>query len=212
MLTISQHWPAPFARSSQLFPKEDGKTKTGDTDYVDTYKAMEACFKSGKARAIGISNFSRGEVERLLEETSVVPAAHQLELHPYLQQRDFAEWQKGKGIHITQYSPFGNQNEIYDSGQDLGKLMDDPVLVKIGKKHGKTGAQVALAWGIAHSHSVIPKSKTESRIKSNLEGDFELSNEEVKTIDGIDKKLRFNDPSESFGWSFYSDLDGKKKN
>jgi len=57
---------------------------------------------------------------------------------------------------------------------------------------------------------VIPKSKTESRIKSNLEGDFELSEEHLKRIDGIDKKLRFNDPSKNFGWDFYKDLDGKK--
>ncbi|KAK5003360.1 hypothetical protein LTR39_006446, partial [Cryomyces antarcticus] len=87
---------------------------------------------------------------------------------------------------------------------------DDPVLVEVGKKYGKTGAQTALAWGIAHGRSVIPKSKTESRIKANLEGDFKLEPEDLKKIDGIDKKLRFNDPSGSFGWNFYADLDGKK--
>lgn len=89
--------------------------------------------------------------------------------------------------------------------------MDDPVLVEIGKKHGKTGAQVALAWGITRGHSVIPKSKTESRIKQNLEGDFKLSDEEMKKIAGIDKKLRLNDPSKSFGYEFFTDLEGKKK-
>ncbi|KAF2430602.1 Aldo/keto reductase [Tothia fuscella] len=203
------HWPGAFARSNELFPKDGDKIKTGDIDFVDTYKAMEACYKSGKAKAIGISNFSKSELERLLEKTSVVPAAHQLELHPWLQQVSFAKFNKDKGIHITQYSPFGNQNEVYDSGKSMGKLMDDPVLVEIGKKHNKTGAQVALAWGIAEGHSVIPKSKTESRIKANFEGDFELSKEDVEKIRGIDKKLRFNDPSESFGWKFYSDLDGK---
>jgi len=92
----------------------------------------------------------------------------------------------------------------------MNKLMDDPVLVEIGKKHGKTGAQVALAWGISMGHSVIPKSKTESRIKANLEGDFELPKEDVDKIAKIDKKMRFNDPSANFGCNFYSDLDGKK--
>lgn len=92
----------------------------------------------------------------------------------------------------------------------MGKLMEEPVLVEVGKKHGKSGAQAALAWGIAQGHSVIPKSKTESRIKQNLEGDFKLSDEEVEKINGLDKKLRFNDPSSSFGWNFYKDLDGKK--
>jgi len=205
------HWPSPFARSNELMPKdENGKIKKGDTDYVDTYKAMEKTLKSGKAKAIGISNFSKAEVERLLKETSVVPAAHQIECHPYLQQRAFTQFHKEKGIHVTHYSPFGNQNEIYDSGKGLGKLMDDPVLVEIGKKHGKSGAQVALAWGIAQGHSVIPKSKTESRIKSNLEGDFKLPAEDVKEIEKIDKKIRFNDPSKNFQWNFYADLEGKK--
>jgi len=71
------HWPSPFARSDSLFPKnDDGKVKTGESDYVETYKAMEKCFKSGKAKAIGISNFSKAEVERLLQNTSVVCSRH----------------------------------------------------------------------------------------------------------------------------------------
>jgi alcohol dehydrogenase (NADP+) len=85
------------------------------------------------------------------------------------------------------------------------------VLVEISKKHNKTGAQVALAWGIAKGHSVLPKSKTPARIQSNLAGDFELAPADVRRIDdGVDRKLRFNDPSESFGYVFYADLDGKK--
>src|SRR6266536_888298 len=105
---------------------------------------MEKLLKTGKTRAIGISNFSLAEVERLLSETSVVPAAHQMELHPWLQQKSFAEFHKSKGIHITQYSPFGNQNEIYGSGKNMGKLIENTVLVEIGEKYGKNGAQVAL--------------------------------------------------------------------
>ncbi|KAF2198655.1 Aldo/keto reductase [Delitschia confertaspora ATCC 74209] len=204
------HWPSAFARGDEMFPKDDnGKNKTTDTDFVETYKAMEKCYKSGKAKAIGISNFSKGELERLLKETSVVPAVHQLERHPWLQQQSFMDFHREKGIHVTQYSPFGNQNEAYDKGKNMGKLMDDPVLVEVGKKYGKSGAQVALAWGITEGHSVIPKSKTEHRIKSNLEGDFKLDAEDVRKIRGIDKKLRLNDPSGSFGYNFFSDLEGK---
>jgi len=70
---------------------------------------------------------------------------------------------------------------------------------------------VALAWGINQDHSVLPKSKTPSRIIQNLGGDFKLDEEDMKKIAGIDKKLRFNDPSEDFGYQFYADLDGKKK-
>jgi len=92
----------------------------------------------------------------------------------------------------------------------MGKLIDDPVLAEIGKKYNKTGAQVALAWGVNHGRTVIPKSKTESRIKANIEGDFELKSDDLQKISAVDKKLRFNDPSERFGWNFYTDLDGKK--
>lgn len=82
--------------------------------------------------------------------------------------------------------------------------------MEIGKKYGKSGAQVALAWGVAHGRCVVPKSKTPARIKDNLEGDFKLKDEDVKKIDGLDKKLRFNDPSENFGYNFHVGLDGKK--
>jgi alcohol dehydrogenase (NADP+) len=205
------HWPSAFKPGPDLMPKVNGKMQTADISYVDTYKAMEKLLKTGKTKAIGISNFSRAELEHLLKETSVVPAAHQLECHPWLQQKEFLEFNRSKGIHITAYSPFGNQNEVYDSGKNISKLMDDPVLVSIGKKYNKTGAQTALAWGINSGHSVIPKSKTPSRIASNLEGDFQLDAEDLKEIAKIDKKLRFNDASKGFGYEFYSDLDGKKK-
>jgi diketogulonate reductase-like aldo/keto reductase len=199
-----------FSRGDHPFPFKDGRAITdSNIDYVDTWKAMEKLYKSGKAKAIGISNFSKAEVERLLESAEVVPAAHQMELHPWLQQHEFTEWSQSKGINVTAYSPFGNSNPAYDKGKSITKLIEDPTILEIAKKHGKSGAQVALAWGIAHGFSVIPKSKTESRIQQNLQGDFPLTAEDLKKIDGIDKKLRFNDPSKSFGWNFYTDLDGK---
>ena len=80
---------------------------------------------------------------------SQVPAAHQYECHPWLAQHSFDKFHQDKNIHVMQYSPFGNQNEIYDKGKSMGKLMDDATLVEIGEKYNKSGAQVALAWGIA---------------------------------------------------------------
>lgn len=110
------HWPVAFARGDAAFPKDSngthvrihsvaggllrefpGKPKTENIDYVDTYKALEKVYKKGKAKAIGISNFSRTEVERLLKETEVVPAVHQLESHPWLQQRDFSDFHRQHG-------------------------------------------------------------------------------------------------------------------
>ena len=176
---------------------------------------MESLVHKGKCRAIGISNFSHAELTRLLSsDITVPPADHQIEQHPYLTQSAFAEFHKQKNIHITQYSPFGNSNPIYDnkSGPGVGPMIEDNVLVEIGKKYGgKTGAQVALAWGIAHGRSVIPKSKTPARIRQNLEGDFKLDKEDVEKIDGLDKKLRFNDDGEDFGWDLFADLEGKRR-
>ena len=204
------HWPGAFKTGDDMFPRDsNGKVIPEDIDYVETYKAMEKLVKSGKAKAIGISNFAKHEVERILKECSIVPASHQLECHPWLQQKEFIKWNESKGIHVTAYSPFGNSNTVYDKGQKMGKLIDEPILAEIGKKYGKTGAQVALAWGICEGRSVLPKSKTPARIKANLEGDFKLDKEDLEKIDGMDKKLRFNDPSENFGHNCYSDLEGK---
>lgn len=107
---------------------------------------MEKIYQSGKAKAIGISNFSKYEMEHLLKNCTVTPAVHQIECHPWLQQREFVEWNRNKGIHITHYSALGNQNQIYgNAGHTIGKLIDEPILHEIGQKHGgRSGAQVAI--------------------------------------------------------------------
>ena len=91
------HWPSAFQRGDKLRPTSGGKVLTDDIDFIETYKAMEPLIKSGKAKAIGISNFSKAEIERLLNETSIVPAAHQLESHPYLAQHEFVKFNQGHG-------------------------------------------------------------------------------------------------------------------
>lgn len=92
------HWPVAFARGDELFPKDSNdKPRTENIDYVDTYKAMEKVFKNGKAKAIGISNFSKAEVERVIKECNVIPAVHQMECHPWLQQKEFSDYHKQKG-------------------------------------------------------------------------------------------------------------------
>ncbi|KAL2786315.1 NADP-dependent oxidoreductase domain-containing protein [Aspergillus keveii] len=203
------HWPVAFKRGEEKFPKgADGKPATEQIDYLDTYKALEKLVSSGKVKAIGVSNFSQEEIQRVVDNATVPPSVHQLEGHPWLQQRGFADWHKKNGIHVTHYSPFGNQNELYSREGKIGRLIEDPTLVEIGKKYNKSGAQVALAWAINEGHSVLPKSKTPERIKQNIEADFKLDAEDVKKIRGIDRKLRFNDSSEDFGYQFFKGLDG----
>lgn len=141
-----------------------------------------------------------------------VPAVHQMELHPYLQQKEFVEWQKSKGIHMIQFSPLGNQNNFYRdiywaSGKaDSNRLIDEPILKEIGDKYGKSSAQVALAWGLANGRSIIPKSVVDWQIQQNLESDFPLDAEDLQKIGTLDRKLRFNDPSSAYNWKLYSDL------
>ncbi|KAJ5160468.1 oxidoreductase [Penicillium canariense] len=202
------HWPVAWKRGEDLFPKQNGNYILENIDIVDTYKAMEALLKTGKVKAIGVSNFSKAEMERLLQNTSVVPAVHQMECHPWLQQNEFTAWHRAKGIHVTHYSPFGNQNALYDD-KGVGKLIDEPILAEIGKQYEKSPAQVALAWGVTQGHSVLPKSKTPSRIKSNLEGDFKLGPHDMEKIQYINKKIRFSDASGEFGREFFTDLEGK---
>lgn len=209
------HYPCTFARGTERFPKgADGRMIMGETSFVDTWKAMEKLLKTGKVKAIGVSNFSKAEIKTLLDEGSVVPAVHQMEFHPYLQQKAFFEWQRSKGIHMTQFSPLGNQNSFYrnvlwnKAEAHSSRVIDDPVLKEIGDKYGKSPAQVALAWGVNNGRSVIPKSVIEWQIKENLAADFELSKEDMEKIGTLDKKMRFNDPSDYYRWRLYADLEG----
>ncbi|KAJ5297842.1 hypothetical protein PENANT_c012G03533 [Penicillium antarcticum] len=204
------HWPVAWKRGEELFPKDDGvPVMQHDVGLMDTWKAMEQVLKTGKTKAIGVSNCDKYEMERLVKDTSVVPAVHQLECHPWLQQHDFTAWHRVNGIHVTHYSPFGNQNAIYGNKRGTERLVDEPVLAEIGKKYNKTAAQVTLAWGVTLGHSVLPKSKTPSRIKSNLEGDFKLSPDDMKQIETLNQKRRFNDSSGEFGRDFFAGLEGK---
>lgn len=117
--------------------------------FLQTYRAMEKLLQTGKTKAIGVSNFSKTDLEQVLANTSVVPAVHQMECHPWLQQRQFSDWHIEKGIHITHYSPFGNQNATYDKKKGgVGKLIEEPVLAEVGEQYGKNAAQVALGESI----------------------------------------------------------------
>lgn len=188
------HYPCTFKRGSARFPREDasGDIILGETTYIDTWKAMEKLLSTGKVKAIGVSNFSKGEMENLLHHGNVVPAVHQMELHPCLAQHAFTEWHQDRGIQLIQFSPFANQNTFYKHGQKMPKLLDDPMLRDIGQKYAKTAAQVALAWGLTKGRCVIPKSTVPWQQEENQQSDFELDAEDIARVDAMDKKLRFN--------------------
>ncbi|ARF58320.1 aldo/keto reductase [Streptomyces gilvosporeus] len=145
--------------------------------YVDTYRALERIAEDGRAKAIGVSNFQPAHLERLLGETSVVPAVNQIELHPQFQQAASRAVHARHGIVTEAWSPLG---------QGRG-LLADPTLGAIAAKHGRTAAQVVLRWHLQLGNVVIPKSVTPSRIRENIDVfGFELDDADLKAIAGLD--------------------------
>jgi diketogulonate reductase-like aldo/keto reductase len=154
------HWPTP---------KRDL--------YIDTWKAFIRLREEGRIRSIGVSNFQPAHLERLVKETGVVPVVNQIELHPDFAQRDVVAANTKLKVITESWSPLGQG----------GDLLKNEALVAIGKKHGKTPAQVVIRWHVQLGHMVIPKSVTPERIKANIDVfDFELSADEMKAIDALD--------------------------
>ncbi|MFD9006914.1 aldo/keto reductase [Streptomyces sp. NPDC059582] len=149
--------------------------------YVDTYKAFEKLHADGRVRAIGVSNFLPEHLERLISETSVIPALNQIELHPHLQQHAAREYHAEQGIATEAWSPLG-------SGKGL---LEVPAIVAIGQKHNRTPAQIVLRWHLQLGNVVIPKSVTPSRIKENIDVfDFSLDAEDLAAISALNEDRR----------------------
>ncbi|XP_030456570.1 NADPH-dependent aldo-keto reductase, chloroplastic-like [Syzygium oleosum] len=154
------HWPVSMRKGSVGFKPEN----LTQPDIPSTWKAMEALYHSGKARAIGVSNFSSKKLGDLLDIAEVPPAVNQVECHPYWQQGKLREFCKSKGVHLSGYSPLGSPG----TGSLKSDILKNPVITTIAEKLGKTPAQVALRWGLQLGHSVLPKSTNEARIKENF--------------------------------------------
>jgi 2,5-diketo-D-gluconate reductase A len=158
------HWPVPAKDA-----------------YVDTYAAFEKIYADGRAKAIGVSNFQPVHLERLLGETSVVPAVNQIELHPQLAQAESRALHAKHSIATEAWSPLG-------SGRGL---LEVPTVVAIAQKHGRTAAQVVLRWHLQIGNVVIPKSVTPSRIKENIDVfDFELDADDLAALAALDEGKR----------------------
>lgn len=155
------HWPVPGC-------------------YMETWKAMEKLYISGKAKAIGVSNFTPYQLEELRTISDIVPAVNQIEYHPYCNQTDILSYCQQHGIAVQAYSPLAR-----------GAYLEDPVMLEIAEKHRRTASQIGLRWMIQKNISVIPKSTNEKRIASNCEiFDFSLTHEEMDMIDALNKNQR----------------------
>jgi diketogulonate reductase-like aldo/keto reductase len=155
---------------------------------LEAYRALEKLLADGRVRAIGVSNFMPKHLDRLLAETSVVPAVNQIEVHPYFQQAALQRLQAEHGIVTQAWSPIGG---ITAYGGAERSAFDDPTLLEIGRQHGKSAAQVMLRWHLQAGRSAIPKSVRAVRIAENFDVfDFELSREQMAAIDALDTGVR----------------------
>ncbi|MFC9757271.1 aldo/keto reductase [Streptomyces sp. NPDC056921] len=157
------HWPAP------------------DKDlYLDSWRAIEKLVADGRIRAAGVSNFQPAHLQRLLDNSELVPAVNQIELHPGLQQSELRAFHARHGIATEAWSPLAQ-----------GAVLKDEAITTTAARHGKSPAQVVLRWHLQLGNVVIPKSVTPARIRENLDVfDFTLTDDEMATIATLDRDLR----------------------
>ena len=185
-------WPS-------FYEQEDAVEKTLqrlDTDYIDLllihqpagnyvagYRQMERAYKEGKVKAIGLSNFNQAQIEEILGLCEVKPTVLQTEVHPYFQERELKEFLSKKGMVIQAWYPLGHGDKA---------LLEEPLFTELGKKYGKSNAQIILRWHIQDGNIVIPGSKNPAHIKDNFDlFDFSLTEEEMGEIAALDKNTRY---------------------
>jgi 2,5-diketo-D-gluconate reductase A len=156
------HWPLP---------------KLYDGDFVQTWRTLEEFHRDGRARSIGVSNFTPAHLQRLAAESEVTPAVNQIEIHPYFTNDETRAFDTSQGIVNEAYSPIAQ-----------GEVLSDPTIEEIARAAGKTPAQVVLRWHIQRGDVIFPKSKTEARVRENFEiFDFELDDRSMTAITSLDR-------------------------
>lgn len=193
------HWPVSYNENAKgLWPvDEKGNPLSEDIDYLDTWRGMEECVKLGLAKSIGLSNFNSQQIERVLSIATIKPVMNQVECHPNLNQKKLREFCAQRGIAITAYSPFGSPKRTWLKSGDPQVTIEAPEIVAIGKKYGKTPAQVILRYLIQIGTVPIPKSSSKERIKQNINiFDFNLTPGEISAIDKLDCGIRICTASE----------------
>jgi 2,5-diketo-D-gluconate reductase A len=169
------HWPLPT--------RYDG-------DFVSTWHALEEFYADGRARSIGVSNFSPRHLRRLRDESTVTPAVNQIEVHPYLVQEDLRGFCTEHEVVVEAWSPIAR-----------GKVLDDPVVRSIADRLGKSAAQVVLRWHIERGDVVFPKSTRPERIAENIDiFDFGLTQADIAAITALNRDERVGPDPDTFDW------------
>ena len=185
-------WPAFYEQSDAV----EKTLERLDTDYIDLllihqpagnyiagYKLMEKAYKEGKVKAIGLSNFSQSQIREILDICEVKPIVLQTEVHPYYQEKKLKDYLKKEGIVIQAWYPLGHGDKA---------LLEEPLFQELGKKYGKSSAQIILHWHIQAGNIVIPGSKSPAHIQDNFDlFDFSLTAWEMAQISIMDKNVRY---------------------
>ena len=167
------HWPGP------------------DDHFIEVYKALEELYNNKKVKTIGVSNFHVHHLEKLLANTSVVPAVNQIEFQPRLTQLEVREYCQKHSIQVEAWSPLMN-----------GEILNDPTLVEIAEKYQKSPAQIVLRWDLQNAVITIPKSMTPSRIRENLNVfDFSLTEEELDRVSSLNEDFHYGPNPEEYNFN-----------
>jgi len=181
----------------------EGKVVQSKASIQETWQALEHIVDLGLAKSIGVSNFQGSLLMDLLRYARIRPSVLQVELHPYLSQQELVTYAQSEGIAVTAYSSLGPQSFLelkWDKALDAKPLFSHPVTTAIAAKHNKSVAQVLLRWATQRGLIVIPKSTKTKLILENLESaSFDLEDDDIKAISGLNINLRFNNPPDYLG-------------
>lgn len=189
------HWPMAYAENSDpILPLESGTNKRvqyADTHFTDTWRGMEDVKEAGWAKCIGLSNFNSKQIEQILQMAHLRhrPAVNQVECHPYLNQEKLLEFCNKRQIKLQAHCPLGSPASCAKPGQP--KLLEDQLVAKLAGKYQKSPAQILIRFLVQRGVAALPKSLTASRIRENLEVDFQLEPEDLASLLSLDQKLRY---------------------
>lgn len=186
-------WPSIYSDAANAI---DATLKRLDTDYIDllflhqpvgdvrgAYRAMEDAVKAGKVRSLGLSNFSIEEIREIADTEEIRPAVIQVEAHPYYPQTELKDYLKTIGAVVMAWYPLGHGDK---------NLVNESVFTELGKKYGKSNAQIILRWHIQSGNIVIPGSRNPQHIRDNIDlFDFSLTDDEMTAIAAINKNKRY---------------------